>query len=392
MNNRICPICSYNDKSILYTQNFNNKSISLMDKYDVVSCNSCGFIFANNIPSQAEFDIYYKEMSKYEFNDKIGEAPESYNHHFIKIYNYINNSINSMSIDKDYFSVLDIGCSTGKLLSIFKQNGYNNLLGVDPSDYCIDVLKNNYKIDGIRNSIFDFETDRKFNVIILSAVLEHLIDINSFMIKLKDLLKDDGFIFIEVPDIDRFKDYIYAPFQQFSLEHVNYYSILSLQNLFNKYNLKLFKADNYINSITETYDPDIFALFYKSESCSKDFIKDFNGIKNVKKYIEESFLKEMNIKDKLNKILKNEKEIIIWGAGTHTQRLLEYIQEIVNVKYIVDSNTRYHNKELNDIIIKKPEDIQESYSILISTHSYQDKIKEQIENKLKLKNKIITLY
>ena len=43
-----------------------------IDGYDLVVCAACGTAFADGIPSQEEFDEYYRELSKYEY--EYGQA------------------------------------------------------------------------------------------------------------------------------------------------------------------------------------------------------------------------------------------------------------------------------------------------------------------------------
>ena len=64
---RNCPICNQTNGKILHTQHFSlpDKSI-LPNAYDVVSCENCGFCFADTSATQADYDKYYNEMSKYE--------------------------------------------------------------------------------------------------------------------------------------------------------------------------------------------------------------------------------------------------------------------------------------------------------------------------------------
>ena len=63
---RDCPICSNDGKEILYKQSFSDNVLSPMKSYDVVECSLCGLVYADNIPPQAAFDVYYEKMSKYD--------------------------------------------------------------------------------------------------------------------------------------------------------------------------------------------------------------------------------------------------------------------------------------------------------------------------------------
>ena len=119
-----------------------------MENYDVVVCENCGFVYADNIPSQADFDNYYAVMSKYEFNYKDGIVSNDYIDYFTKIVKFLIPHINDINV-----RILDIGCSTGALLSIFKLKGYSNLLGIDPSPSCVRATKKLYNIKAIANNI-----------------------------------------------------------------------------------------------------------------------------------------------------------------------------------------------------------------------------------------------
>src|SRR6476660_639452 len=71
---RPCAICSSTERSQLFRQAFSKLSDgSLLSGYDVVTCSKCGFCFADNIPFQAVFDAYYRDMSKYEKTGQGGQ-------------------------------------------------------------------------------------------------------------------------------------------------------------------------------------------------------------------------------------------------------------------------------------------------------------------------------
>ena len=386
--NRFCPICFCSEKTFLYKQNFNNKVISLMENYDVVVCKDCGFVYADNIPSQADFSNYYAVMSKYEFNYKDGIVSSDYIDYFTKVVKFLIPHIN----DKNA-RILDIGCSTGALLSIFKSKGCSNLLGVDPSPLCVRTTKELYKIEANINNISNFNTNEKFDLIILSAVLEHLVDFSNSMQKIWSLLKDQGLLFIEVPDSERFDLYISAPFQQFSIEHINYFSQYSITNLLSKLSFKIIEIQQNENKLNLTIDPDIFILSRKTDENNFKIIRDDICELNIRKYIAQCSKIDLEIKKIIQEKLLNKNKIIVWGVGTHTQRLIGSGLDLSKILFFVDSNIRYIGKKLNGIAIKSPSDIQEEeIPILISTYAYQEEIAYQIKKVLKLNNEIIKIY
>jgi 2-polyprenyl-3-methyl-5-hydroxy-6-metoxy-1,4-benzoquinol methylase len=384
---RPCPICINLKKDLLFSQNFHNKVISLMEKYDVVACKKCGFVFADNIPSQAGFSQYYANMSKYEFNYKEGLVPKEYFGHFNKIVKFITPLVKNKKAN-----ILDIGCSTGALLSLFKSHGYSNLLGIDPSASCARTVKKIYGIEARANNIANFKSRQKFDLIVLSAVLEHLVDLKKPLEKIWSLLKDDGLLFIEVPDAERFASYIFTPFQQFSIEHINYFSKYSLRNLLSKFYFEVVKTKKDKNEINESLDPDIFILAKKSDK-KYQFIADKASEVKIKKYIARCSKLDAKIKKTIQRKLLNRNQVIVWGTGTHTQRLIGAGFDLSKILYFVDSNTKYWGKKIMGKEIKSPRDIKEkNIPIVISTYSYQVEIAKQIKKELKLKNEVIKLY
>lgn len=111
--------------------------------------------------------------------------------------------------------------------------GYINLTGLDPSSICIERAGKIHKCNTILGSILDDKLviEEKFDVIILTHVLEHILNVKKLIIKLYDLLNENGIIYIECPDKSKYHVNVHAPFQEFNTEHINYFSLTSFQNL-----------------------------------------------------------------------------------------------------------------------------------------------------------------
>jgi len=384
---RFCPICSCENKTFIYRQNFNNKEISLVENYDVVVCVNCGFVYADNIPSQSDFSDYYASLSKYEFNYNNGVVSKDHLNHFTKIVNFL-----APYLTDPKLKILDIGCSTGGLLSLLNKSGYTNLFGIDPSEVCVETTKRLYNIKAFSCDILNFDSKEKFDLIILSAVLEHLVDLDNSLRKIRSLLNDQGLLFIEVPDVERFDLFISAPFQQFSTEHINYFSRYSITNLLSKFSFQTLELQQNESKLNQFVDPDIFILSKKINKIEFNLTKDNISETKIRSYINRCLERDFEIKEIIKERLLNKDRIIVWGVGTHTQRLIGTGLNISKILYFVDSNKRYFGKKLMGKEIKSPSEIKEDVPILISTFVFQEEIAYLIKEILKLKNEIIKIY
>jgi 2-polyprenyl-3-methyl-5-hydroxy-6-metoxy-1,4-benzoquinol methylase len=386
--NRLCPVCFSSKKDVLFEQKFYANSMTLMNGYKVVVCDHCGFCFADEIPTQNEFDLYYEQMSKYEYDRYDNYPSGDQMKHYTKIVNFVEPHL----MDKNV-SILDLGCSTGGLLSIFKQRGFQNLLGIDPSPACVNSVQRLFGIDARVNNFSELTDEKKYDLVILSEVLEHIVDLKEILAKIRSILSDRGYLFVEVPDSGRWEAQISAPFQQFSVEHINYFSQGSLDHLLlkNGFQTSTYQETDYISE--KINEPVIMLLAAKSSATADNANLKKDTLQTVRKYVAKCHENDKKLKTILSDKLSGVDRLIVWGVGTHTLRLLDRGLDIAKIKYFVDSNPRYTGKTINGLEIKAPEDIREPDTpILVSTFLYQDEITDQIQHTLQLKNCVITIY
>jgi 2-polyprenyl-3-methyl-5-hydroxy-6-metoxy-1,4-benzoquinol methylase len=390
---RNCPVCGSLNRQLIYTQNFSQISEgSLFNGYDVVTCDRCGFGFADNIPSQEKFDRYYKEMSKYENEHQGGQISPSTQDTYDSIAQQI-----QPFLANEQARIVDIGCATGGLLATFQKNGYRNILGIDPSPSCSRTAQ---KLYGIRvenrpvSEISEFESS--FDLVILNSVLEHIRDLDSSLKALWSLLKPGGLIWIEVPDVTRFAELTSVAFQQFSMEHINFFSSKSLTNLMRKNGFEVEAIWQNTRQLEAIQDPALSTLFRRGEKASEisSLSVDNDTRKALLEYLEYSYQVDGDVLKKIDEIVDGGQSIIVWGVGTHTQRLLATSRlSKANIKAFIDSNPNYHGKSINNVPIYSPEAIAGMEEpIMVSSRLYQDEIAHEIRAKLGFPNDIILLY
>jgi FlaA1/EpsC-like NDP-sugar epimerase len=86
--------------------------------------------------------------------------------------------------------------------------------------------------------------------------------------------------------------------------------------------------------------------------------------------------------------------LAVWGAGTHTLRLLETSKlGRAHIVAFIDSNPRYQGKQLRGIPIVTPREFQSAdATILISSQVAESEIKAQIRNQLGWTHPTICFY
>lgn len=94
--------------------------------------------------------------------------------------------------------LLDIGIRDGAFLDYLRRNGFTNLYGVDIYEKSVEIAKSK----GLACEVMDAQClkfDRKFDVVVMSHVLEHCPIPKVVLDRVYTHLNDKGILFIEVP-------------------------------------------------------------------------------------------------------------------------------------------------------------------------------------------------
>jgi SAM-dependent methyltransferase len=390
MSARPCPVCLGLESESLFRQTFAAYSgQSLMEGYDVAICKECGAGFADGIPAQDVFDRYYRDMSKYAQPQREGKISGTDTERFRQIVDLV-----SPHVPTDQ-RIADIGCATGGLLAEFKRRGYANVTGFDPSPDCAEIARRLYSIEVKQGTIkqLDAITDR-FDLVILTGVLEHLGDVDASLKLLIPLLKPDGQIYFEVPDASSYDQWFSAPFQFFSMEHVNFFSPKSLANLLARHGCECVFVERVKRFLgPAAVEPAVAGLFRRTEKKISPTFDDETK-PALLRYIEKSRVMESRIHAIIGDLVERQVPLAVWGTGTHTLRLLKTSPlPQANLVAFLDSNPVYQGQQLNGVPIIAPRQFdRKDVAILISSHVAEREIRDQIKNVLGWPNEVICLY
>ena len=144
--------------------------------------------------------------------------------------------------------VLDVGCGAGGIISVFKDKGCE-VLGIDFDEKFLECAKN-FKIPVLRGSINQLDENKKFDLIILNHVLEHIVYPVEFLEKVLKYLNPNGILYIEVPSLEHVRNggYKYDLLLYWQNAHTIHFNNQTLALVCKRAGLEAVKKTSFIHS------------------------------------------------------------------------------------------------------------------------------------------------
>jgi nucleoside-diphosphate-sugar epimerase len=310
-------------------------------------CPSCHNVQLNFVVNPTEmFDNYlYVSSTAKSFRDHFEAAAIDYIDRF---------ELNQNSL------VIDIGSNDGVFLKPLRDRGVM-VLGVEPAKNIAEIA-NASGIDTV-NAFFDSETVQnikkthgKASLVTASNVFAHSDGLKEMAENVFDILEENGKFVIEVQYLlDTIND---LTFDNIYHEHVNYWSVTSLNNFFN--NLGLFIVDvEHVN--THGGSIRVFVGREKLESSNLNrFLQEEKnfGLQDYKTYVEfGDRVRELreNVNKNIRKLKQDYGRIAAYGSPAKATTALNfYGVDSSFIEYTVEDNKLKNNKVIpgTGIVIK----------------------------------------
>lgn len=160
-------------------------------------------------------------------------------------------------IPQDAKTVLDIGCAGGELARAISSQREIKIYGVDISQKSLDLAKD--VLDGsfcfnIEDDIWPSNLlDKKFDLIIASEVIEHLLSPAEFLEKIKTLVVPGGKVIITTPNFLFWKNRLKMLLGKFEYTseglldfgHIRFFTIKTASNIFQECGFKIEKENHF---------------------------------------------------------------------------------------------------------------------------------------------------
>jgi len=198
-----CPVCQ--QKNIeLWSVAKDYEYFSVPDEFSYYQCISCGAIFIHPVPLSLLKKIY--PPNYYSFVNKgkniVVKTKEWLDKRFFKKI--------LAQLPGDSLCALDVGGGTGWMLDVLKATdnriSFTQSVDIDTEAKNIAEAKGHAYFEG---TIEEFDTNKKFDLILMLNLIEHVADPLAVLQKAETLLSTDGIIIIKTPNTESFDARLY---------------------------------------------------------------------------------------------------------------------------------------------------------------------------------------
>ena len=278
-----CQVCG--SSSLAPVLEVKDHSIT-KEKFELHKCVDCGFLFTQNPPAESDSGRYY-QREDYISHSNTSKGLVSMMYHKVRdiMLGRKFNLLEALGTEK---SLLDIGSGTGYFLNYMKQKGYLTS-GIEIDDKAREFSIKQFGLDvNTPDHLKSGDIKQKFGYITLWHVLEHLYEPNTYLQTFHQMLDDNGYLIIAVPNHDCFEAKYYGSFwAAYDVpRHLWHFTPETLEKIANKNQFtlvdkKMMPFDPFYNAmLSEKYKRSILGLL---QGFVIGFISFIKGYFNLKK-------------------------------------------------------------------------------------------------------------
>lgn len=364
MGNRSCPVCGNNHSEMIERIAMKiPEEYHLPDFYDVVVCKECGMVYADTSASMEDYDWYYTHCNFYGDDSK---DDNSYRYEIVK------------DMIEKYFSkesvLMELGAGNGRFEIALKEHGYKHIKATDPSEESIKRLRE-AGIEAETANIYDpvlLEETNKFDGIFLFEVIEHLLRPRIGIENIVKRLKQNGIFIISVPDYSIISECESSVPNYFNLEHINYFSEVSLDYLMALYGMERIDQFHVGADLLQVYQNNGKAVLPAKDTVTEAATRS---------YFRGQHEKSTRVERIIETLYREKTELVIWGTGAYVMNLFaNTCLQKCNIKCFVDNNKIKQGRQIYGYDIFPPEYLESRQcTVLVCSMLYGEQIRKQIE-------------
>jgi 2-polyprenyl-3-methyl-5-hydroxy-6-metoxy-1,4-benzoquinol methylase len=199
-----CPVC-FNPNAVPLLTGHDLLFESTTRSFDLRACEVCRSLFIDPQPSDDEVRSFYPE--NYWARDSEARILRTMEQAYCRIalrghVAFVNHAASGLGREPGDTRILDVGCGNGLLLALLRDKGY----AVSGVDFSGDAAVAARRLNGVEvrvGSLADQAfADESFDLITLFHVMEHVTEPKAVLDEVRRVLKPDGRVIVQVPNID----------------------------------------------------------------------------------------------------------------------------------------------------------------------------------------------
>ncbi|MBF6649098.1 bifunctional 2-polyprenyl-6-hydroxyphenol methylase/3-demethylubiquinol 3-O-methyltransferase UbiG [Methylobacter sp. BlB1] len=242
-----CVACGSQKISYWRTKNFQYTDGADNKEFHIYRCVDCGTGFLNQPPHVQWLQAIYQ------YSGQALTQPVTIEDVLAREAEFPNCTVDAerMAKNADQYNysdnrrALDIGSGFGFYTRALKKAGYQTV-SINPGEYENEVFRKLNSDEPVPVMFEEFEPDEPFGVVLMSQVLEHLLEPNRSIRKVSDLLTTGGVLACAVPNYDSFLVKLLGTKDNACLwvpEHVNYFTEQGLTALLEQNGFHVVKVE-----------------------------------------------------------------------------------------------------------------------------------------------------
>ena len=222
-----CPICEYPRARFRYRMRDRFFEVS-SDEFLLYHCSSCGLLFQDEGRIKDRIHGFYPSGYWWEASGRLSQLEGTYREWVVRRDQL--RFLVSVEPSSDRRRLLDIGCGGGTFVKLANREGFE-AFGLEQSQEaaCIADRQSPGKIfQGFEQDLI--AAGEKFDILTLFHSLEHMTDPFRYLKKLRNLLREEGTLIVQVPNVQSLQARFFGS-RWYGLDcprHVYNYSTFSL--------------------------------------------------------------------------------------------------------------------------------------------------------------------
>ncbi|MCP5106573.1 MAG: class I SAM-dependent methyltransferase [bacterium] len=235
------------DPQHIKTENFKITDSAYGSLWTFSICKNCRFVFSNPYVPEENIVEFYSQLQDREYSTEAEGRTKNFKTIFKRI-----KRLQKKTGTPDN-TLLDIGAAGGIFLHLAQQENYG-IEGIEPSQYLVNEAKERYNIDLFQGTAEEYKTNKKFSVITLLDIIEHLVEPETFMTTIDNLIEKNGLLVVVTPDVTSLAARLTGKrWWHYRIAHINFFNRHSLRYLLEQHNYEIILKKKYVWN---------FSLFY----------------------------------------------------------------------------------------------------------------------------------